>query len=105
MDWVTRGPACRVLTRSRCAPLWRVLEPGSHILRPRYSAGLDPGVRGPGTTRVRQLLGWEPTVSWADGLTRTITWFLTSAITCWDHGHPWDPAQAPRVRFGRVRVS
>jgi dTDP-glucose 4,6-dehydratase len=65
----------------------------------------DPGVRRPDTTRARQLLGWEPAVPWADGLARTITWFRTSAITYWDHGHPRHPARAPRVRFGRVRGS
>lgn len=41
----------------------------------------DPAVRRPDTTRARQLLGWEPSVPWAEGLARTITWFRTSAIT------------------------
>jgi dTDP-glucose 4,6-dehydratase len=35
----------------------------------------DPGVRRPDITRARELLGWEPTVPWRDGLTRTISWF------------------------------
>ena len=32
----------------------------------------DPKVRQPDITRAKQLLGWEPTVSLADGLKRTI---------------------------------
>ncbi len=35
----------------------------------------DPKVRQPDVTRAREILGWEPTVSLADGLRRTIDWF------------------------------
>jgi dTDP-glucose 4,6-dehydratase len=35
----------------------------------------DPTVRQPDITLARQLLGWEPRVSVADGLQRTIAWF------------------------------
>ena len=35
----------------------------------------DPSVRRPDTTLARERLGWVPSVSAADGLQRTITWF------------------------------
>ena len=35
----------------------------------------DPAVRRPEITRARELLGWEPSVPWADGLARTVAWF------------------------------
>ncbi|WP_153398566.1 UDP-glucuronic acid decarboxylase family protein [Ornithinicoccus halotolerans] len=35
----------------------------------------DPGVRRPDTTLARTQLGWEPTVSWQEGLQRTVAWF------------------------------
>jgi dTDP-glucose 4,6-dehydratase len=35
----------------------------------------DPQVRRPDTTRARELLGWEPRVSWEEGLERTVAWF------------------------------
>jgi dTDP-glucose 4,6-dehydratase len=35
----------------------------------------DPKVRQPDITRARESLGWEPKVSLADGLRRTIDWF------------------------------
>lgn len=35
----------------------------------------DPTVRRPDTTRARELLGWEPTVDWDEGLRRTVAWF------------------------------
>jgi dTDP-glucose 4,6-dehydratase len=35
----------------------------------------DPQVRRPDTTRARELLGWEPRVSWDEGLERTVAWF------------------------------
>jgi nucleoside-diphosphate-sugar epimerase len=35
----------------------------------------DPRVRCPDISRARALLGWEPAVSLADGLERTIPWF------------------------------
>jgi dTDP-glucose 4,6-dehydratase len=41
----------------------------------------DPAVRRPEISRARELLGWEPLVPWADGLTRTIAWFRASGIT------------------------
>jgi dTDP-glucose 4,6-dehydratase len=34
-----------------------------------------PQVRRPDTTRARELLGWEPRVSWEEGLQRTVAWF------------------------------
>jgi dTDP-glucose 4,6-dehydratase len=38
----------------------------------------DPGVRRPDTTLARELLGWQPRVSWHDGLDATIDWFRTA---------------------------
>ncbi|MCM3660534.1 SDR family oxidoreductase [Georgenia satyanarayanai] len=35
----------------------------------------DPEVRRPDTTLARAELGWEPKVSWEDGLRRTVDWF------------------------------
>jgi len=35
----------------------------------------DPKVRQPDITRAREMLGWEPTVSLRDGVTRTIEYF------------------------------
>jgi dTDP-glucose 4,6-dehydratase len=35
----------------------------------------DPKVRRPDITRARDLLGWEPKVSFDDGMRRTIAWF------------------------------
>jgi hypothetical protein len=35
----------------------------------------DPGVRRPDITSARELLGWEPTVPWDEGLARTIIRF------------------------------
>ena len=35
----------------------------------------DPQVRRPDTTLARDLLGWTPSVSWQDGLARTVSWF------------------------------
>ena len=35
----------------------------------------DPRVRQPDTTLARQVLGWQPRVSWQDGLARTVEWF------------------------------
>ena len=35
----------------------------------------DPGVRRPDTTLARAELGWEPHVTWQDGLARTAAWF------------------------------
>ena len=42
-----------------------------HIERPVD----DPGVRRPDITAARDLLGWQPSVSWQDGLARTVAWF------------------------------
>ncbi|HZO65768.1 MAG TPA: UDP-glucuronic acid decarboxylase family protein [Kribbellaceae bacterium] len=38
----------------------------------------DPGVRRPDTTLACELLGWQPRVSWRDGLIATIDWFRTA---------------------------
>jgi dTDP-glucose 4,6-dehydratase len=38
----------------------------------------DPGVRRPDTTLACELLGWQPQVSWRDGLVATIDWFRTA---------------------------
>ncbi|WP_202437538.1 UDP-glucuronic acid decarboxylase family protein [Streptomyces sp. SID5910] len=38
----------------------------------------DPGRRRPDTTLARERLGWEPRVSWGEGLERTIGWFAHS---------------------------
>ena len=35
----------------------------------------DPKQRCPDTTRAREVLGWEPRVAAAQGLSRTIGWF------------------------------
>ncbi|HET7277983.1 MAG TPA: UDP-glucuronic acid decarboxylase family protein [Dermatophilaceae bacterium] len=35
----------------------------------------DPQVRRPDTTLARKVLGWQPEVSWEDGLRRTAEWF------------------------------
>ncbi|HEY3001037.1 MAG TPA: UDP-glucuronic acid decarboxylase family protein [Kribbellaceae bacterium] len=35
----------------------------------------DPAVRRPDTTLARQLLGWQPRVTWTDGLRSTVDWF------------------------------
>ncbi|AVM63324.1 MULTISPECIES: UDP-glucuronic acid decarboxylase family protein [Dietzia] len=37
----------------------------------------DPQVRRPDTALAAEALGWEPTVSWRDGLRRTVEWFRT----------------------------
>ena len=37
----------------------------------------DPKVRQPDISRARKMLGWEPTVSLADGLEPTIEYFRT----------------------------
>jgi dTDP-glucose 4,6-dehydratase len=39
----------------------------------------DPMVRQPDITMARELLGWEPTVDFEDGLARTIEWFRQHA--------------------------
>jgi nucleoside-diphosphate-sugar epimerase len=38
----------------------------------------DPRQRRPDTTRAREILGWEPTVSMEDGLARTLEYFRTA---------------------------
>jgi nucleoside-diphosphate-sugar epimerase len=38
----------------------------------------DPRLRRPDTTRAREVLGWEPTVSMEDGLARTCEYFRTA---------------------------
>jgi dTDP-glucose 4,6-dehydratase len=35
----------------------------------------DPQVRRPDTSLAQQVLGWQPRVSWLDGLSRTVDWF------------------------------
>ncbi|MDX6218911.1 MAG: dTDP-glucose 4,6-dehydratase, partial [Frankiales bacterium] len=35
----------------------------------------DPSIRQPDITLAKRELGWEPTVGFEDGLTRTIGWF------------------------------
>jgi dTDP-glucose 4,6-dehydratase len=39
----------------------------------------DPCVRRPDTSRARELLDWQPRVSWRDGLSATIAWFREQA--------------------------
>ena len=41
----------------------------------------DPKQRCPDITRAREVLGWEPRVAAAQGLSRTIGWFAE-----WQHG-------------------
>jgi dTDP-glucose 4,6-dehydratase len=38
----------------------------------------DPAVRRPDTTLAQERLGWHPTVSWAEGLSDTVSWFRTT---------------------------
>ncbi|SMH33313.1 dTDP-glucose 4,6-dehydratase [Rathayibacter oskolensis] len=40
----------------------------------------DPERRKPDITKAREILGWEPTVSVEDGLTRTIAWFESTVV-------------------------
>jgi dTDP-glucose 4,6-dehydratase len=35
----------------------------------------DPQVRRPDTALAQRVLGWQPRVSWLDGLSRTVDWF------------------------------
>ena len=35
----------------------------------------DPKRRCPDTTKLERLVGWKPTVSFEEGLKRTVTWF------------------------------
>ncbi|HLL08474.1 MAG TPA: UDP-glucuronic acid decarboxylase family protein [Nocardioidaceae bacterium] len=39
----------------------------------------DPQVRRPDTTLAKRELGWEPRVSWEDGLAATVAWFRSVA--------------------------
>jgi dTDP-glucose 4,6-dehydratase len=39
----------------------------------------DPQVRRPDTTLAKEVLGWEPQVSWRDGLADTVDWFRAAA--------------------------
>jgi dTDP-glucose 4,6-dehydratase len=36
----------------------------------------DPQVRRPDTSLARQVLGWQPEVTWEEGLTQTVEWFI-----------------------------
>ncbi len=38
----------------------------------------DPKVRRPDTTMARTVLGWQPQVSWEEGLRRTVDWFAAA---------------------------
>jgi dTDP-glucose 4,6-dehydratase len=40
----------------------------------------DPKVRRPDTTLAEELLGWRPSVPWADGLERTVEWFRQARL-------------------------
>jgi dTDP-glucose 4,6-dehydratase len=55
----------------------------------------DPSVRRPDITRARELLGWQPTVSWAEGLDRTITWFRANAVNHSRSRAPQEERSAP----------
>ena len=49
----------------------------------------DPSVRCPDPTRARELLGWEPSVPWSEGLNSTITWFRKHAnVQGWRQERP-----------------
>ncbi|THA71173.1 NAD-dependent epimerase/dehydratase family protein [Streptomyces sp. A0958] len=50
----------------------------------------DPERRRPDTTLVREMFGWEPRVSWEEGLERTIAFFAS---------HPGTPADATARTF------
>jgi dTDP-glucose 4,6-dehydratase len=39
----------------------------------------DPGVRRPDTRLAEQVLGWQPRVSWSEGLARTTEWFRSES--------------------------
>jgi nucleoside-diphosphate-sugar epimerase len=43
------------------------------VFRPRPTD--DPQVRKPDITQAREVLGWEPKVSLAEGIDRTLPWF------------------------------
>jgi dTDP-glucose 4,6-dehydratase len=51
-------------------------SPIVHVERPVD----DPQVRRPDTTVARELLGWEPRISWQQGLARTVEWFASAAL-------------------------
>jgi dTDP-glucose 4,6-dehydratase len=40
----------------------------------------DPSIRQPDITLARSALGWEPTIAFDDGLSRTIAWFKRQAL-------------------------
>ncbi len=50
-------------------------SPLVHVERPVD----DPGVRRPDTRVAHDQLGWQPRVSWADGLAATVGWFRRQA--------------------------
>jgi dTDP-glucose 4,6-dehydratase len=52
-------------------------SPIVHVERPVD----DPQVRRPDTRRARELLGWEPTVAWEDGLQATVEWFREEGVS------------------------
>jgi dTDP-glucose 4,6-dehydratase len=52
-------------------------SPIVHVERPVD----DPQVRRPDTRRARELLGWEPTVTWEDGLQATVEWFREEGVS------------------------
>jgi len=38
----------------------------------------DPQVRRPDISKARERLGWEPEITWEQGLARTVRWFAQS---------------------------
>ena len=89
------------LVRTLCAILdeMRPRAAGSHADqitfvadRPGHDAryAIDP-------TRIRQELGWRPSVTVEDGLRRTVAWYLA-------HEHWWKPLQARRGVGARLGV-
>ena len=47
----------------------------------------DPSVRCPDISAIRSAVGWEPRVPFADGLTRTVAWFRSTAPRLPDPAH------------------
>ena len=58
-----------------------ISQPGTHAqVEYRALPQDDPVRRQPDITRAKQTLGWEPTITLADGLARTIEYFRTTVV-------------------------
>ena len=61
----------------------------------------DPHRRQPDISRARAILGWEPSVSLADGLAHTVTWFKGAYGTTPAAGRASDPGRTSTVHTAR----